>query len=137
MGGLCGSYNTYAIKKTEERINELKEQGIEVELIPIGTKISAYFKRRGYTFPSEYNCPQVPDAELATEISRLSLSKFLDLETDKVELIYTKFVSLIASEPTLRTILPLTATGIESQGDEYFELKTDDGNIVVETTKTD
>jgi len=135
--GLCGSYNTYAIRKTEQRIAELQEQGIAVELIPIGTKMSAYFKRREWVFPTQYNCPQVPDAELATELSREALSKFLGGETDKVELIYTKFVSLIASKPTIRTILPLTATGIETDGDEYFELKTEDGDLVVETTKTD
>lgn len=134
--GLCGSYNTYVIKRTEERIKELKDQGIEVDLVPIGTKISAYFKRRGYVFENSYSCPQVPDAELATEISRLSLSKFLSQESDKIELIYTKFVSLISSVPTVRTILPLTATGLETEGDEYFELKTKDGEIVVETTAT-
>jgi len=135
--GLCGSYNTYAIKRTEQRIGELKAQGIEVKLVPIGTKMAGYFKRRGYEFPAEYSCPQVPSAELATAISRDSLAQFLDGDTDKVELIYTKFVSLIASKPALRTLLPLTATGIETEGDEYFELKTDDGNIVVETTKVD
>ena len=27
---------------------------------------------------------------------------------DKVELVYTKFVSLISSEPTIQTLLPLT-----------------------------
>jgi len=29
-------------------------------------------------------------------------------EVDKVELVYTKFVSLISSEPTIQTLLPLT-----------------------------
>ncbi|KAJ1457064.1 gamma subunit of H+-transporting two-sector ATPase [Pelagophyceae sp. CCMP2097] len=133
--GLCGSYNTYAIKRTEQRMKELTDQGIEVELIPIGTKLSGYFGRRGYVFPKKYNCPQVPNAELATELSRDALTSFLGLETDKVELVYTKFVSLIASKPMVRSILPLTATGIETAGDEYFELKTDDGKIAVKTTK--
>jgi len=135
--GLCGSYNSYAIRKTEERIKELKGQGLEVELVPIGTKMAQYFKRRDWVFETQFPCPQVPDAELATELSRDALAAFLSGETDKVELIYTKFVSLIASKPTLRTILPLTATGIEQEGDEYFELKTEDGDLVVETKKTD
>lgn len=135
--GLCGSYNTYIIKRTEARMKELTDQGIEVSLIPIGTKVQAYFKRRGYVFLKEYKCPQVPTAELATEISRDALSAFLDGDADKVELIYTKFVSLIASTPKVRTILPLTATGMETEGDEYFELTTVDGDIKVATKKTD
>lgn len=135
--GLCGSYNSYVIKKTEARKRELEEQGIEVEIVPIGTKVAGYFKRRGVEFSAEYSCPQVPTADFASFISRSMLDKFLEGDTDKVELIYTKFVSLIASSPTLRTILPLSATGIETEGDEIFELTTKDGDFVVETTELD
>ena len=35
-------------------------------------------------------------------------SDFVSKEVDKVELIYTKFVSLISSQPTVQTLLPLT-----------------------------
>ena len=35
-------------------------------------------------------------------------SDFVSKECDKVELIYTKFVSLISSEPIVQTLLPLT-----------------------------
>merc|ERR1719230_1619653 len=44
--GLCGSYNSAAIKKTEARIAELKAQGIDVELILVGNKGGTYFKKR-------------------------------------------------------------------------------------------
>merc|ERR1712129_307594 len=108
--------------------------GIEVEIVPVGTKVGGYFRRRGVEFPSEYNCPQVPSAEFASTISNEMLNKFLDGETDKVELIYTQFVSLIASAPKLKTLLPLSATGIETEGDEMFELTTDDGALAVETS---
>ncbi|KAK7232714.1 ATP synthase [Aureococcus anophagefferens] len=132
--GLCGSYNTYIIKKTEARKKELEAQGIEVEIVPVGTKVEGYFRRRGEEFPAAYSCPQVPSADFASEVSREMLNKFLDGETDKVELIYTKFVSLIASSPSIRTILPLSATGIETEGDEIFEMSTKDGDFEVETT---
>ncbi|KAH8051557.1 proton-transporting ATP synthase [Aureococcus anophagefferens] len=65
----------------------------------------------------------------AAKVSREMLNNFLDGETDKVELIYTKFVSLIASSPSIRTILPLSATGIETEGDEIFEMSTKDGDF--------
>lgn len=135
--GLCGSYNSYVIKKVETRKAELEEQGIEVEIVPIGTKLSGYFKRRDVEFPAKYNCPQVPTAEFASAISRSMLDSFLEGDTDKVELVYTKFVSLIASSPTIRTLLPLSATGIETEGDEIFELTTKDGDFVIETTTLD
>jgi len=135
--GLCGSYNTYIIKKTEARKQELEAQGIEVEIVPVGTKVAGYFRRRGVEFPSEYNCPQVPTAEFAAAVSSEMLNKFLDGETDKVELIYTQFVSLIASAPKLKTLLPLSKTGLEAAEDEMFELTTEDGELAVETTPLD
>merc|ERR1719213_104010 len=84
--------------------------------------VAGYFRRRGVEFPSEYNCPQVPTAEFAAAVSSEMLNKFLDGETDKVELIYTQFVSLIASAPKLKTLLPLSKTGLEAAEDEMFEL---------------
>merc|ERR1712100_854159 len=118
-------------------MGELEAQGIEVEIVPVGTKVAGYFRRRGVEFPSEYNCPQVPTAEFAAAVSSEMLNKFLDGETDKVELIYTQFVSLIASAPKLKTLLPLSKTGLEAAEDEMFELTTEDGELAVETTPLD
>ena len=135
--GLCGSYNNYVIKKTEARKAELEAQGIEVKLILVGTKMSAYFKRREIPAEATYSCPQAPTAKFATELSSQLLSSYLSGGTDRVELIYTKFISLISSTPTVRTLLPLSATGIETEGDEIFTLTTKDGDFEVEKTSFD
>ena len=115
--GLCGSYNTYIIKKTEQRKDELEAQGIEVEIVPVGTKVAGYFRRRNIVFPSEYSCPQVPTAEIASQISNEMLN--------------------IASAPKLKTHLPLSKTGIETADDEMFELTTVDGKLDVERSPLD
>lgn len=36
--GLCGGYNTYAIKKAEARASELKKAGVDFDMICIGKK---------------------------------------------------------------------------------------------------
>merc|ERR1711871_247691 len=105
--GLCGSYNAMIIKKTEQRFAQLKEAGIPVELVTVGKKGNTYFAR-----------PQTPSAEFATGVADKLLAKYLSGETDRIEIIYSKFVSLIASTPTIRTMLPLNPTGLESEGDE-------------------
>merc|ERR1712176_1334965 len=46
--GLCGGYNSFMIRKTENRFAELKEQGIESDMILIGKKGISYFTRRNY-----------------------------------------------------------------------------------------
>merc|ERR1712003_130168 len=44
--GLCGGFNNFVIKKTEQRVADLEAQGIEVQLIVVGKKGTQYFKRR-------------------------------------------------------------------------------------------
>ena len=51
-----------------------------------------------------------------------------------MEFLYTQFVNLITSEPSIRTVLPLKAQGIEDQADEIFTLTTEDGKLAAETT---
>jgi len=127
--GLCGSYNSYAIKKAEQRIAELKGLGVEVELVTIGKKGSGYFGRRDTPVVKVLDCGQAPTSEEATEVADYLMSSFLGGETDSVEVIYTNFQSLIASTPAIRTLLPLSPSGIESEGDELCLLTTKDGKI--------
>merc|ERR1719261_2411409 len=74
--GLCGGYNSNAIKKAEQRIAELKEQGIEVELITVGNKGSTYFGKRETPVRASYPCGQGPTAEEATTIAGEVLSSY-------------------------------------------------------------
>jgi hypothetical protein len=53
---------------------------------------------------------------------------------DRVEFLYTRFINLITSEPSIRTVLPLKAQGIEDQADEIFSLTTDNGQLMGEKT---
>mmetsp|Transcript_44172 Transcript_44172/g.108497 ORF Transcript_44172/g.108497 Transcript_44172/m.108497 type:complete len:352 (+) Transcript_44172:130-1185(+) len=130
--GLCGSYNSYAIKKATARVAELKAEGVEAEMITIGKKGHLWFKSRE-SIRRDFECGQAPNAEQATAITEELLAEYLSGEVDRVELIYTRFVSLISSEPAIRTLLPLSPTGIETSEDELFQLTTRGGKLAVET----
>merc|ERR1719316_1463162 len=114
--GLCGAYNGAAIKKAEARIAELKAQGVEVELVLIGNKGSTYFKRRETPVRKAIACGQAPTAEQAQEIANELLSSYYAGELDRIELLYTSFISMIASMPTVRTLIPLLPSGMEMEG---------------------
>jgi len=129
--GLCGAYNANAIKKTEARIKELKAQGVEVELVTIGNKGSTYFKKRVTPVRKAIPCTQAPSAKQATEISSELLSSFYAGDFDRVELVYTTFISMISSVPSIRTIVPLLPGGIEMEGDEIFKMSTKDGQLSI------
>merc|ERR1712174_89971 len=98
----------------------------------IGVKGIGYFERRGYPIRKTFNCGQNPNAKEALAISEELLNTFLAGETDAIELLYTKFVSLIASTPSVRTLVPFSASEITQSGDEGFQLTSDQGKFGVE-----
>lgn len=53
-------------------------------------------------------------------------------ELDRIELIYTTFISMISSVPSVRTIVPLLPGGIEMEGDEIFKMTTKEGHLAIE-----
>jgi len=130
--GLCGGYNSFMIKKAEARFKELTAQDIECDLILIGKKGATYFQRREYPIREVYDCSQNPNSKQALAISEEIINSFLSGETDAVELLYTKFVSLIASTPSVRTLVPFSASEISQKGDEVFQLTSSGGDFGVE-----
>lgn len=119
--------------------------GLTVNMICIGKKGQVYFRRRPqYNITANFNLGATPNAKDAQAIADTLFSEFVSESADKVELVYTKFVSLIASEPVIQTMLPLTPAGevcnvdgtcVDAAEDEIFKLTTIDGKLVVESEK--
>jgi F-type H+-transporting ATPase subunit gamma len=144
--GLCGAYNTFVMRKAEGRIRELNKQGVVPKLIIVGKKGVAGLKSKlnpeikgiewNYTgtfinFPDTVTSSSV--AEVGDELRNL----FLSGEADKIEVVYAKFFNLLKNEPQVRTMLPLTPTGIEDPNDETFALTSEDGKLSAEKVKTE
>ena len=127
--GLCGGYNANIIKRTEKRYAELKDQGYSPDLVLIGKKAIGYFENRSslYNIRATFKeLEQVPTSEDAASITNEVLAEFLSESTDRVEVIFTKFVSLVSCNPTIQTLLPLDPQGIADSEDEIFRLTTKD-----------
>merc|ERR1712118_173279 len=133
--GLCGGYNNFVIKKSVARIQELNEMGVQCKILNIGRKGASFFKRRAnkYKLSKQFGLGGAPTTKEAQEM-------------DKVELLYTKFVSLINSEPTIQTLLPMARSGelcdingkcVDFAEDEVFRLTTMDGRMSVAHDKID
>jgi F-type H+-transporting ATPase subunit gamma len=136
--GLCGGYNANVIKRAETRIKELTAEGLDYRLILVGRKATQYFQRRDQPISATFTgLDQVPTASEASQIADELLSLFLSETVDRVELIYTKFVSTISSRPVVQTLLPLDPQGFEASDDEIFRLTTRGGEFEVERQKVD
>ncbi|MEB3227036.1 MAG: F0F1 ATP synthase subunit gamma [Synechocystis sp.] len=136
--GLCGGYNVNVIKRAEKRVKELSAQGIGVKLVIVGSKAKQYFGRRDYDIAATFaNLEQIPNASEASEIADSLVALFVSGTVDRVELIYTRFVSLISSQPVIQTLFPLSPQGLEVADDEIFRLITRGGKFQVEREKVD
>mmetsp|Transcript_47107 Transcript_47107/g.88088 ORF Transcript_47107/g.88088 Transcript_47107/m.88088 type:complete len:437 (+) Transcript_47107:58-1368(+) len=140
--GLCGAYNTYVAKMTLARILDLNEQGITPKLFIVGKKGLTALRTRlapdkcKYNYTEEwFSMPDTIKAKDSAEIAEVLQNYFLSGEVDKIEIVYTRFVNLIANEATIRTLLPLSPTGIEDPEDETFKLTTEEGKLKVEKEK--
>lgn len=140
--GLCGGFNNQIIKKAETRIGELKSIGVDYTVISVGKKGNSYFNRRPYIPVDKFlQAGPLPTAKEAQAIADDVFSLFVSEEVDKVELLYTKFVSLVKSEPVIHTLLPLSPRGeicdingncVDAAEDEFFRLTTREGKLTVE-----
>ena len=132
--GLCGGYNANIIKRTEMRFAELQGKGYKVDLVLIGRKAISYFTNRSYPIQATFTgLEQVPTADEAGSIANEVFAEFLSESTDRVEIIYTKFINLVSCNPVIQTLLPLDPQGIAEADDEIFRLTTKDGELRVES----
>jgi len=122
--GLCGALNSRIILQSELRKKELAAQGIDTKFIFIGSKAQTYWKNPARNTDASLSFP-MPGAELkagdAGPATDKVIQMYLDGEIDKVEIIYTNFISLINAEPKISTIIPLKPTGIEREDDLIFD----------------
>lgn len=140
--GLCGGFNNYILKKAEQRIRELRDLGLEYTVVSVGRKGNTYFLRRP-TIPVDrfIEGTSLPTAKEAQAIADDVFGLFVSEEVDKVELLYTKFVSLVKASPVIHTLLPLSPKGeicdingncVDAAEDELFRLTTKEGKLTVE-----
>jgi len=133
--GLCGGYNTNVIKKVEKRYSELVNQGFSTNLILVGKKAIGYFQNRKdkYVIKSTFKeLEQVPTSKDSEGITSEVLAEFLSESSDRVEIIYTKFITLVSCAPVVQTLLPLDPQGIAEENDEIFRLTTKNSQLRVE-----
>ena len=134
--GLCGGYNSNVIRRAEIRAQELTAEAVNYQYVLVGRKANQYFKRRNQPIEASFTgLEQIPNAEEASRIADELLALFLSGQVDRVEMIYTRFVSLVSSRPVVQTLLPFDTQGLEAADDEIFRLTTREGEFEVTREK--
>ncbi len=104
--GLCGSYNSNIIRQATHWIEDHKD--IEIELVLMGKKAQDFFQRRPYPIVGFYgHWGGVLDYDKAREAVSFLTKRFTDGETDQIDLLYTRFLSMVKYQVTLDRYLPV------------------------------
>ena len=111
--GLSGAYNSNAIRMGERNMSAQRRDGKETVLIAVGRKVESYFRFRGYDIADAFTgFLDEPHYEDARRIADAVVPKFEDGTYDRVDIVYTQFLSAGTQQVVTRQFLPLDTSAI-------------------------
>jgi F-type H+-transporting ATPase subunit gamma len=125
--GLCGGFNSNLFRNAKNWISEQQEKGKSIKIITVGKKASSFYRKTDLDVIANFDDLNSNDKQLqvSEEIKNKIMELFENNEIDEVSILFNKFVSVIAQEPTYQSLIPLS-------NDEADEEVTDTSNAVFE-----
>lgn len=113
---LCGGFNANVIRKLRQTLDEYRQTGVEVSVIPIGRKVAEAVRRLGLTVDTDRaSLLDHPSYAEAAALVRGLMQQFSEGSIDRVELIYHHFKSTSRQILQRETLLPVT---VDEDGQE-------------------
>lgn len=106
--GLCGGYNSGVMRAAEGEIKVDAVQGRGHTIVAVGRKAEGYFRFRGYNLSKSFTgFTDNPSYAIAKEVGEYVTALYASGEVDRVELVYTRFISAGNQEVVQRPLVPL------------------------------
>jgi F-type H+-transporting ATPase subunit gamma len=116
--GLCGAYNSSVIRQAERSLKAEQAQGRDYSLILVGKKAESYFRFRRYRVDAAFTgMSDQPTYEDARTVAQAVLAPFETGDVDRVQLVYTRFLSAGSQVVEEATLMPLDPAGIGLGGE--------------------
>ena len=126
--GLCGAYNSNLLRAAEQRLRAAAADGGKpggTSLLLVGKKGRDYFRRRRYPVLAAHTpLPAEASIEFARMLTDDLIARFVTGEVDRVEIMFTRFVSALHRRVVVEPFLPVGATrpaGSPAGGGTIFE----------------
>jgi F-type H+-transporting ATPase subunit gamma len=113
--GLCGSFNSNIFKETEKLIKQYESEGKKVSLVCVGKKANSYFRKTGNVRKAYTSIMGNFQMYNARSIAQDIAANFLAGDSDKVHVIYGKFLSVAMQRPQTETLLPVQPESSEAE----------------------
>jgi len=106
--GLCGGLNSNLFRKLLAEIRGWQEKNVEVDIVAIGTKANAFFKRLKVNLVgSATHLGERPKVEQLIGVVKVVLDAYSAGRIDQLTLAYNDFVNTMTQKPTFDQLLPL------------------------------
>ncbi len=134
--GLCGGYNAGVQRATEGEVKADVLAGKDYKIVPVGKKAEGYFRFRDYKLTQSFmGFSDQPSYEDARRIGEYVVDLFVSGQVDKVELVYTRFITPGSQEVVLRPLVPLSGDTVaggdgKDEAGADFEFEPDPSEIL-------
>jgi F-type H+-transporting ATPase subunit gamma len=123
--GFAGSYNVNVLRRTEELLGLLREEGKDPVLYVVGRKGETYYRFRDRDVVDSWTgFSEQPAYSDAQAVGRTLIEVFTAGEDDEIEgvdelhIVYTEFRSLLSQVPVAKRMAPLVVEEVDEFRDE-------------------
>lgn len=121
--GLAGGLNNNLFRKLLGDVRQFNEQGVEVDMVTIGQKAQAFFRRiKVNMVGSVSHLGDVPHLDDLVGVIKVMLDAYTEGKVDRVFVVYNHFVNTMSQKATFDQLLPLPAApaGVPNHDWDYI-----------------
>jgi F-type H+-transporting ATPase subunit gamma len=118
--GLAGAYNANVIRLAERSLKRAQNEGKDYSLILVGKKGESYFRYRNYKIDASFEgMGDQPTYEDARQVAAKVIEAYEEGRVDRVELVFTRFLSVGSQRPVVHRFIPLDRSAIEEKTEAH------------------
>ncbi len=117
--GLCGGLNVNLFRRMIVEIAKWKDENVEVDLVLVGAKAVAFFRRMGGSvLGTASHLGDKPSVNDLLGSIKVMLDAYEEGKIDRLFLVHNEFISALSQKPEVSTLLPVSEIDL---GDESLQ----------------
>ena len=135
--GLAGGLNSNLFRKMLAEVRQHQQNGVEVDIVAIGSKAAAFFKRLKVNLVATItHLGEKPRVDQIVGIIKVVLDAYSDGRIDRLSLVYNDFVNTMTQKPTIDQLLPLPPSSDVIQQHDWDYIYEPDAATILEHVLT-
>jgi F-type H+-transporting ATPase subunit gamma len=135
--GLAGGLNNNLFRKTLGEVRQWQDKGAEVDVVTVGQKASAFFRRiKVNMLASVTHLGDRPQLEQLVGVVKVMLDAYESGKVDRVYLVYNDFVNTMTQRAAFDQLLPLPAADTQITHHDWDYIYEPDAATVLEHVLT-